>query len=162
MSDYKTYASYNSMTVAGRVANAEVKTGKWGEYLSVTLYTEFVDDGPTHAVQFTIKGSLLGLAKSGHFENGRRLTVTGHMTKFEVIYFNEEQGKYLPLLKPRVTLSDAVVFDGGLGAPAKTIENKQVPGDAPIDMAPPMPVKKTKATKATKTTDAEKLASVGA
>ena len=141
MSDYKTYAQFNTLTITGRVANAEVKTGQYGEYLSVTLYTELMDDGPTHAVQFTIKGSLLGLAKSGNLENGRRLTVTGHMSKFEVIYFNEKQGKYLPLQKPRLTLVDATVMPGGLGAPAKTIELKQQPADAPIDMAPPMPTK---------------------
>ena len=150
MSDYKTYAAFNTMTIAGRVANAEVKEGQYGEYLSVTLYTELMDDGPTHAVQFTIKGSLLGLAKKGHLENGRRLTVTGHMSKFEVIYFNEKQGKYVPLQKPRLTLVEATILPGGLGAPAKTIEHKQAPVDAPIDMAPPMP------------SDAEKLASVGA
>ena len=129
------------MTIAGRVGYSEVKTGKYGEYLSVTLYTELMDNGPTHQVVFTIKGSLLGLAKAGHLEKGRRLTVTGHMSQFEVIYFNEEQGKYLPLQKPRLTLVDATVLPGGLGAPAKTIEHKQMPADAPIDMAPPMPTK---------------------
>ena len=99
-----------------------------------------VDDGETIAVQFTNRNGLLSLAKAGRLEKGRRLTVTGHMTKFEVIYFDKAQGMYVPLQKPRLTLGEAVVFSGGLGAPAKTIEHKQRI-DAPIDMAPPMPVK---------------------
>lgn len=132
------------MTISGRVAACEVKEGQYGEYLSVTLYTELVNDGETIAVQFTNRNGLLSLAKAGHLEKGRRMTVTGHMTKFEVIYFDKAQGKYLPLKKPRITLGEAVVFSGGLGASAKTIEHKTVGGDAPIDMAPPMeePTKK--------------------
>ena len=138
MSDYKTYAQFNTMTITGRVAAAEVKEGQYGEYLAVTLYTELVDDGPTVAVQFSNRNGLMSLAKAGRLEVGRRITVCGHLSKFEQIYFDKKQGKYLPLKKARLTLSEAVVFSGGLGAPAKTIEHKQMPADAPIDMAPPV------------------------
>ena len=136
MSDYKTYASFNSMTIAGRVASVEVKEGQYGEYASITLYTELVDDGETIAVQFTNTNGLLTMVKNGTLAKGRRLTVTGHMTKFEVIYFDKASGKYLPLQKPRLTLKQAVVFDGGLGATPKdkTIDVKV---EAPIDIAPP-------------------------
>ena len=137
MSDYKTYASFNSMTIAGRVASVEIKEGQYGEYASITLYTELVDDGETIAVQFTNKDGLLTMVKNGTLAKGRRLTVTGHMTKFEVIYFDKATGKYLPLRKPRLTLKQAVVFDGGLGATPKE-KTMEVKVDAPIDMAPPM------------------------
>ena len=36
-SGYTNYAQFNTMTVTGRITNAEIKSGKNGEFLSVSL-----------------------------------------------------------------------------------------------------------------------------
>ena len=48
----KVYASFNSLTITGRVYHQEVIKGQYGEFLAVTLMTELTDDGASVCVQF--------------------------------------------------------------------------------------------------------------
>ena len=131
----KTYSQFNSLTITGRVSHAEVVEGKYGEFLAVTLLTELKDETPAVAVQFNNTNGLLSLYKGGYLNNGRSVTVTGHLESFTELYFDKKTGKTRRLQRPRLQLSKAVVFDGGLGAP-KREEAPVVSGDVEIDETP--------------------------
>ena len=133
MSD-KTYAQFNTLTITGRISHAELVKGKYGEFLAVTLLTELKDDASAIAVQFNTTNGLLSLYKKGWLNNGRMVTVTGHLESFTELYLNKETGKRAMLKRPRLTLSKAVVFEGGLG-PAKR-EDAPVSQEVEIDEAP--------------------------
>ena len=131
----KTYSQFNSLTITGRVSHAEVVEGKYGEFLAVTLLTELKDETPAVAVQFNNTNGLLSLYKGGYLNNGRSVTVTGHLESFTELYFDKKTGKTRRLQRPRLQLSKAVVFEGGLGAP-KREEAPVVSGDVEIDETP--------------------------
>ena len=137
MSDSKSYAQFNSLTITGRVSHAELVEGKYGEFLAVTLLTELKDDASAIAVQFNNTNGLLSLYKSGWLNNGRSVTVTGHLESFTELYFDKKSGKTKRLQRPRLSLIKAVVFDGSLG-PAKKgdAENSN---DIELDDAPEIP-----------------------
>ena len=137
MSDSKSYAQFNSLTITGRVSHAELVEGKYGEFLAVTLLTELKDDASAIAVQFNNTNGLLSLYKSGWLNNGRSVTVTGHLESFTELYFDKKSGKTKRLQRPRLQLSKAVVFDGGLG-PAKKAD-AEISDDIEIDDAPAVP-----------------------
>ncbi len=122
MSDYKTYASFNTLTITGRMSHAEVVNGNNGDYLAVTLISELTDGSEGIAVQFTTTNGLMSLFNSGYLQAGRLITVTGHLNKFEETYFNKKTGKRALLQRPRLTLGQAQVLHGGLGAGAKREE----------------------------------------
>jgi hypothetical protein len=131
MSD-KTYAQFNTMTITGRISHHEIVDGQYGEFLSVTMLTELMNDAEAITVQFNTTNGLLSLAKSGWLNNGRRVTVTGHLSAFAETYFNKKTGQREMLKRPRLTLSKAVVFEGGLG-PAKREDAETAPkAGAPV------------------------------
>ena len=123
MSDYKTFASFNTLTIAGRLSHAEEVDHQGKKWLSVTLLTELVDEGKTIAVTFNTTNGLYSLYKSGHLQNGRRMTVTGHLASFTELYFDKKAGKTKVLKRPVLHLTKAQVFDGGLGPSAKKAED---------------------------------------
>ena len=129
------YASFNTLTITGRVSHAELVEGKYGEFLAVTLLTELKDETPAVAVQFNNTNGLLSLYKGGYLNNGRSVTVTGHLESFTELYFDKKTGKTRRLQRPRLQLSKAVVFDGGLGAPKKA-EGQAIDDEVVIDEAP--------------------------
>ena len=116
---YKTYAQFNTITITGRLSHAEVVEGNNGDYLAVTLISELTDGSEGVAVQFTTSNGLMSLFNSGYLNTGRMITVTGHLNKFEETYFNKKTGKRAILQRPRLTLGQAQVLHGGLGAGAK-------------------------------------------
>ena len=132
MSDYKVYANFNSVTVTGRVLNAELATNKGTEFLAVTLITNLTDDHEGVNVTFNTTNGLMSLFKKGWLNNGRLVTVTGHIASISELYFNEKTGKRAVRKRPQVHLTKAQVFDGGLG-PAKKPETT---GEVEIDEAP--------------------------
>ena len=132
------YASFNTLTITGRVSHAELVEGKYGEFLAVTLLTELKDETPAVAVQFNNTNGLLSLYKGGYLNNGRSVTVTGHLESFTELYFDKKTGKTRRLQRPRLQLSKAVVFDGGLGAP-KRDEAPAISDEVEIDEAPAVP-----------------------
>ena len=136
----KVRASFNTLTITGRVYHAEVVNGQYGEFLAVSLMTELTDDGASVCVQFNNTNGLLSLAKKGWLNNGRRVTVTGHLKSFTELYFDKKLGKTKRLKNARLILDKAVVFDGGLG-PAKKAETEVPSGDIEIDDTPELPKK---------------------
>ena len=129
------YASFNTLTITGRVSHAELVNGQYGEFLAVTLLTELKDETPAVAVQFNNTNGLMSLYKGGYLNNGRSVTVTGHLESFTELYFDKKTGKTRRLQRPRLQLSKAVVFDGGLGAP-KREEAPAIDDEVVIDEAP--------------------------
>ena len=99
------YASFNTLTITGRVSHAELVDGKYGEFLAVTLLTELKDETPAVAVQFNNTNGLLSLYKGGYLNNGRSVTVTGHLESFTELYFDKKTGKTRRLQRPRLQLS---------------------------------------------------------
>ena len=94
------YASFNTLTITGRVSHAELVDGKYGEFLAVTLLTELKDETPAVAVQFNNTNGLLSLYKGGYLNNGRSVTVTGHLESFTELYFDKKTGKTRRLQRP--------------------------------------------------------------
>ena len=139
MSD-KTYAQFNSITITGRVSHMlRLVEGQYGEFLAVTLLSELVNDGTAMWLCSSTRPTVcMSLYKKGWLNNGRSVTVTGHLKSFAETYFNKQTGKRAILQRPRLTLDKAVVFDGGLG-PAKRDELEELPPvakSAPVDEAP--------------------------
>ena len=119
MSDYKTFASFNVLTIAGRLSHAEIVEHNGNSWLSVTLLTELVDEGKTISVTFNNTNGLMSLFNSGYLQNGRRMTVTGHLSSFTELYFDKKAGKTKVLKRPVLHLVKAQILDGGLGPAAK-------------------------------------------
>ena len=128
MSD-KTYAQFNSLTITGRVSHAELASNKGSEFLAVTLLTNLVDDAEAIQVTFNTTNGLMSLYKSGWLNNGRLVTVTGHVAQVSELYFDKKAQKRAVRKRPLIHLTKAQVFDGGLG-PAKKDD------DVIIDEAP--------------------------
>ncbi len=126
MSDRKTYAMFNTLTITGRLSFAEVVKGTNGDYLAVTLISELTDGSEGIAVSFTTNNGLMSLFNKGYLQSGRMITVTGHLNKFEETYFNKQTGKRAILQRPRLTLGQAQVLHGGLGAGAKREELPEI------------------------------------
>ena len=119
MSDYTNYANFNALTVTGRVMDLKVLSGQYGESLVVTMITTLETDGEETNVVFTNKNGLMTMYKNGKLDTGRQLTVTGHISKIEQVY-TDKGGAVRMLKRPRLSLKQAVVLDGGLGpAPKK-------------------------------------------
>jgi hypothetical protein len=126
MSDRKSYAMFNTLTITGRLSFAEVVKGTNGDYLAVTLISELTDGSEGIAVSFTTNNGLMSLFNKGYLQSGRMITVTGHLNKFEETYFNKQTGKRAILQRPRLTLGQAQVLHGGLGAGAKREELPEI------------------------------------
>ena len=126
----RTYAQFNSLTITGRVSHAELVTHQGTEFLAVTLLSGLKDDADAIAVKFNTTNGLMGLYKKGWLNNGRSVTVTGHLQSFSELYFDQKLGKTKRLQRPVLKLSKAQVFDGGLGPAKKKSE------DIEIDEAP--------------------------
>ena len=136
MSD-KTFAQFNVLTITGRISHAEIKQGKYGEFLTCTLLTELMDDTEAVAVEFTSTNGLMTLAKKGALTNGRRLTVTGHLESFSELYLNRETGKRAVRKRPMLKLGRVQVLDGGIGPGKKDeVEEFDAPTPAAAGSAP--------------------------
>ena len=110
----KTYAQFNTVSVTGRVYNAEVVTYNGSEFLSVTLITTLQDDGQEITVKFTNSNGLKNLQKEGYLPTGRLMTVTGHIVDVTSTYTNKD-GQIVMLKRPQMKLNNVVVADGALG-----------------------------------------------
>ena len=136
----KNWANHNVFTFTGRVMDAHLINGQYGESLSVTMITTMVTEGAAMSVQFTNKNGLMTMFKNGNLVKGMQLTVTGHVTKVECTYIDKNTGVMAELKRPRMTLQAATVFDGGLGPKPKQevmpSTTNQVVASAPVDAAP--------------------------
>ena len=131
MSD-KTYAQFNTMTITGRVFNAELVTNNGSEFLAMTLITNLMDDADGVIVTFNTS-DLIALYQKGYLPNGRSVTVTGHLAEFSEIYFDKKAGKNVMLKRPKLHLVKAQVLDGGFGHFKKeeAVSSNEVVVDAP-------------------------------
>ena len=141
MSDYnKTYAQFNTMTITGRVSHTELVESKTGEFLAVTLLSDLKDDGEAVAVTFNTSNGLMSLSKKGFLNNGRMVTVTGHLDSFSELYFDAKMGKTRRLKRAKLHLVQAQVLSGGLGPAKKSDDVIDQDADIEIDEAPQIPV----------------------
>jgi len=141
MSDYnKTYAQFNTLTITGRVSHTELVESKNGEFLAVTLLSDLKDDGAAVAVTFNTSNGLMSLSKKGFLNNGRMVTVTGHLDSFTELYFDAKLGKTRRLKRAKLHLVQAQVFAGGLGPAKKSDDVIDQDADIEVDEAPQIPV----------------------
>ena len=111
----KSYAQFNTATFEGRVFDATVVDGQYGEFLAVTIITNLVDGDDGITVTFNNSNGLLALAKKNGLPVGRMLTVCGHIASVHETYVNKD-GEVVMLKRPRIHLVDASIPTGGLGA----------------------------------------------
>jgi len=137
----KAYASFNTLTITGRVSHAELVKANGSEFLAVTLLTELKDDAPAIAVTFNTSNGTMALFKAGRLNNGRLVTVTGHLDSFTELYFDKKAGKTKRLQRPKLHLAYAQVLPGGYGPGKKAETATTVSDDLEIDEAPSIPEK---------------------
>ena len=113
----KSYANFNSATFQGRIFDATIAEGKYGEFVAITVITNLSDDTDGVTVTFNNSNGLLALAKKGHLTNGRMVHITGHISGVTEVY--EKDGVTQLLKRPRLTL-DSNTAQLVLGAVAKT------------------------------------------
>ena len=136
----KTYASFNVLTISGRISHVELKSGEYGEFLAVTVLSELANDAPAVAVEFRMNNGLLfNMMRKGRDVTGRQVTVTGHLKGFTELYFNKEVGKTRRLQRPRLELEQVSILAGALGAPKRDESKAAVNDDLEIDEAPELP-----------------------
>ena len=117
MSDFKVYAAFNSLSVTGRVFNAELASYQDSEFLAVTLITNLADedDGCTVTFNMPADSQLAGLFNKGYLPNGRMMTVTGHIKSVSETY-TDKDGDLIVRTRPQIHLVGASVPSGALGA----------------------------------------------
>ena len=136
MADYTNYASFNTFTVQGRILHSEVKTGQYGDFLSVSAISTLVRDGAEVTITFTDNAGLLALAQKGHLDKGRQVTLTGRLGGVSETYINK-QGEVQMRQRPEITMTQVSILDGGLGAkPRSTMTPNQVVRGAKAEAQP--------------------------
>ena len=98
----KTYANFNACTFQGRIFDATVANGQYGEFVAITVITNLADDSEGVTVTFNNSNGLLALAKKGHLTKGRMVHVTGHISGVTEVY--EKDGVTQLLKRPRLSL----------------------------------------------------------
>ena len=98
----KTYANFNACTFQGRIFDATVANGQYGEFVAITVITNLSDDTDGVTVTFNNSNGLLSLAKKGHLTKGRMVHVTGHISGVTEVY--EKDGVTQLLKRPRLSL----------------------------------------------------------
>lgn len=131
MTQIKSYAQFNSFTVAGRVFAAELASNNGSEFLAVTLITNCVNDDNGVTVTFNNSNGMLGLYKKGWLPVGRQLTITGHIASVSSTY--TKNGEVFDRKRPNIHLTGATLLDGGLGP---------MPADKSAGMTPANAVRK--------------------
>ncbi len=128
MAEYTNYASFNTFTVQGRILNSEIKSGKYGDFLSVSAISTLVRDGAEVTITFTDNAGLLALAQKGHLDAGRQVTLTGRIGGVSEVYEDKNGGLQMRK-RPEITMTQVSILDGGLGAkPRSEARNTVTPG----------------------------------
>ena len=144
LSDYTTYANFNSFVATGRILDSKVvKTKSGNDMLAVTMITTPVkNDERGVNVTFVNQGGLIALFTAGQLPKGRVITVTGHIEAVSETY-EDKSGQLTVRKRPQIELGySAQIPDGGLG-PMPKDESKQpvaagtkVVRKAPVDATP--------------------------
>jgi hypothetical protein len=102
------WADANTVTFSGRVYNAELVNGRYGEFVSLSIITRPVqDDDSSQLVVVMNSSQLVNYFKAGGIPTGRVVTVTGNMSGIETSYTNKSTGEIVPLQRARVRLAEA-------------------------------------------------------
>ena len=109
------FAQFNTLTITGRVNHAEIVTGQYGEFLALTLLSELVSDAEPIAIKIKSNNGLMKAFHNGNLPNGRRLTVTGHLSGMSELFLNKTTGKRAVRKRPEISMSNVVIMDGGWG-----------------------------------------------
>ena len=109
---FKNYADFNTVTVTGRILNAEIPKGR--DFLAVTVITNLETEGRQMTVTFNNSNGLKSLFEKGYLPTGRIVTVTGRINAVTELYETKE-GELMTLKYPRIHLTGAQILDGGLG-----------------------------------------------
>ena len=110
------YAQFNSLTVTGRIFNAEVVTNQnnGDQFLSVSVISTAMKDGADLVYTFTNNNGLMALYNKGLFCKGREVTITGHISNVSEVY-TTKTGEVKLRQRPEVRLIGVSVPEGGLG-----------------------------------------------
>ena len=103
----KSYANFNTVTFEGRVFDATVASGQYGEFLAVTVITNLVDGDDGITVTFNDGNGLLKLHQQGYFDKGRRVHVTGAISGISEV--SEKDGELQLRKRPQLTLDSKTV-----------------------------------------------------
>ena len=104
------WADANTMTFSGRVFNAELIEGRYGQFVALDIITRTVkDDDDSQVVVHLNSSQLVPFFEAGGIPAGRNVTVTGNMTSVESSYTNKETGEVMLLKRPRINLGDSFV-----------------------------------------------------
>ena len=98
----KSYASFNTSAFQGRVFDATVTEGKYGEFVAITVITNLADNDDGVTITFNNSNGLLALAKGGHLSRGRMVHVTGRIVGVSEVY--EKDGQIQLRKRPQLTL----------------------------------------------------------
>jgi hypothetical protein len=98
----KSYSNFNSATFQGRIFDATIANGQYGEFVAITVITNLADDTDGVTVTFNNSNGLLALAKKGHLTKGRMVHITGHISGVSEVY--EKDGVTQLLKRPRLSL----------------------------------------------------------
>lgn len=109
------YAQFNQFTVTGRIQYAEIVSGRKGNFLSVTVITNFLKDDEGATCKFIDSGNLMSLFEQGYLPVGRQVTLTGHVNSISELYMDQKTGEYVKLKRPQMELSGVSILTGGLG-----------------------------------------------
>jgi hypothetical protein len=108
LTQIKSYANFNTSTFEGRVFDATVANGQYGEFLAVTVITNLVDGDDGITVTFNDGAGLLSLHKQGYFDKGRRVHVTGAIAGISEVYETKD-GELVIRKRPQLTLDSKTV-----------------------------------------------------
>ena len=97
----------NTATFEGRVFDATVASGQYGEFLAITIITNLVDGDEGITITFNDGNGLLKLHKQGYFGKGRRVHVTGAISGISEVY--EKDGELHIRKRPQLTLDSKTV-----------------------------------------------------
>ena len=116
MTTKTSYASFNTASFQGRVFDATVTEGKYGEFVAITVITNLADNDDGITITFNNSNGLLALAKGGHLSRGRMVHVTGRIVGVSEVY--EKDGQVQLRKRPQVSL-DSKTAQLMLGATPK-------------------------------------------
>ena len=121
----RSYAQFNTFTVTGRIQFAKKVAGKRGDFLSVTVITNFLNDDEGYTIDFLDSDNLLSLFEQGYLPVGRQVTLTGHVDSFGQTYTDPKTGELVMLKRPQMKLSGVSIPTGGLGPMPKAVTEQR-------------------------------------
>ena len=129
---FKAYAQHNTMTVTGRIFNAEIPKGQ--EFLAVTVISTLENEGQECTFTFNTTNGLKSLYEKGWLPKGRLVTVTGHIKNVSETYTKD--GVTHLKTRPEIRLVGAQVLDGGLGPMPSSKAPTTAPRGVVVQTAP--------------------------